>query len=123
MQHLFLTPQLSQQAKIKGFTDPCFGFYTMSKDVMKVERLRNNALHVNSDLGRISAPLYQQIIHWLFNKGFYLDDQWLPHERLWICDLRNRSGDLIWEDPVKDPILSLEQAWERAIEKALHFMT
>jgi hypothetical protein len=59
----------------------------------------------------------------LFNKGFYLDDQWVMPEGFWICDLRDLAGNLLWEDDgTRDSVQSLQQAWERAIERALNLI-
>jgi hypothetical protein len=89
MKHLFLSSGLAQLAKKKQFNEPCFGYYDLAKDKMVVTYLRKGALHLNSEWSTVSAPLYQQIIYWLFDKGFYLDDQWVVPEGFWICDLRD----------------------------------
>lgn len=70
MQHLFLPYDLALLAKEKGFDEPCFAYYLQG-----IFHTENNGAF-NSESNRVlslspmkdyfSAPLYQQIIDWMF---------------------------------------------------------
>lgn len=67
LKHLFVPYYLAVQMKEKGFKEPCLGWFPNS-DTKKVE-FTPNVLWVHSEGGsNIPAPLYQQVVDWLFKE-------------------------------------------------------
>lgn len=122
MNQLFIPPELAQVAREKGFDEECLGYFKARRGKILFRLVGEAAAHRNSERLTISAPLYQQIIQWLFSRGIYLEDSWISTDQVWICDLRDRSGNLIWEDSTDNKSLMIQDAWNRAIARALHFL-
>lgn len=61
MKNLFIPYKLAIIAKDKGFDEPCLAHYDLGK--LLIASLENNKYKE-----RILAPLYSQIIDWLFEK-------------------------------------------------------
>lgn len=84
LQHLFVPLELARLAKEKGFNEPCLNFYSANNEEMKGGRLHYNSQnwqnysgdYKNSTLtpGLLcaAAPLYQQLVDWLEQKGVIL---------------------------------------------------
>lgn len=67
MKHLFVPYEIALKLKEKGFNEPCFGaYYQDDKELVPLKWFDNNNLRV--DLGKITAPLYQQVIDWFRRK-------------------------------------------------------
>lgn len=100
MNTLLLSYELSLLAKAKGFDLPClfgYGGYT-PKDKWDNELLSANAIagslidwnSANTPSGRISAPLYQQMIEWLQTKKIFI---WLEPTGSWKYSVHFRYED------------------------------
>ena len=75
MKHLFVPYELALKLKEKGFDEPCYGCRITVDNLFK----NNDDVHVYSEPknynnwnGRLSAPLYQQVIDWFETKGIYI---------------------------------------------------
>ncbi len=82
MEYLFVSPEIANQLKEKGFTNPCLAYHT-SVDGIRIHPNINTDYGINSyptmycaeinkdgtpTKGVMSAPLYQQVINWLLDK-------------------------------------------------------
>lgn len=63
MKHLFLPYELAIIAKEKGFNEPCFAGYDNHGYLKLAEVTFQSAID-----GCCQAPLYQQIVDWLFEQ-------------------------------------------------------
>ena len=61
---LFVPYELALKLKEKGFDEPCFGSYIQQVLHYKLPEKHTVLLQ---------APLYQQVIDWLFNKNIFID--------------------------------------------------
>ena len=68
--NLFVSYELAKLAKKKGFDEPCIGGYTLSEpELFSVieEYGFKGKIHNNSE-GITCAPLYQQLVDWLYKE-------------------------------------------------------
>lgn len=73
MKKLFVPHNLALLAKEKGFDDQCIGKFKDNNLTLLSYSWNNSELSIHND--GISAPMYQQLIDWLFrNKVLYLYD-------------------------------------------------
>ena len=119
---LFVPSKLAQTLKLKGFDESCFGWYDLAKGGSELRRPPKSELHRNSEWSSISAPLYQQVILWLFSKGYILQTEWLSKEKFWICDIYDRNGNLMFSHPAELGCASIQEAWNWGIEKAITYI-
>jgi len=69
MKHLFVPYKLALLAKEKGFDEDCVGYYLSKSELEPVIQANSNPNKDAPDWkNTISAPLYQQLIDWLFEK-------------------------------------------------------
>lgn len=69
--NLFVTYELALKLKEKEFDEPCFAYYqdTYGLHLQYIKHEDKNPLINNANTDAIiSAPLYQQVIDWLFKK-------------------------------------------------------
>ena len=119
---LFLPSNLAQTLKTKGFDEPCFGWYDLKRGESELLHPPKSELHRNSEWSSVSAPLYQQVILWLLNKGFVLQTEWLPKEKAWLCDIYDKRGDFIFSHPAEQACQTIQEAWNLGIEKAMAYI-
>lgn len=107
MKEQFLPLGLSQQLRNKGFNEPCLAkyakwntdemeLYPHSQEFSKgpyIEYTCNS--HYENDENKITAPLYQQVLDWFWNKYeigicFYRD-----HRGMWFNISYNESRKIL----------------------------
>lgn len=130
MKHLFVPYELALILKEKGFDEPCLGRYRDKKfqlySVIK-EHCYNSDPISNKD---ISAPLYQQVIDWFYNKHriFVEADGYIIDSGEYDGCYGFKATIRVAEN-YKEKILfaqgefpTREKAWNKAIEEALKFI-
>lgn len=76
MKKLFISYELAEQLKIKGFNEPCIAFYSIEKkELLTVHQFSNFEFNfgTNDDnkfltIKVVACPLYQQVIDWFREK-------------------------------------------------------
>jgi len=72
MKNLFVTYEIAKQLKEKGFNEPCLAVYDITQGNEQTAKLHKHPADcINGDSihpAAITAPLYQQVIDWLFEK-------------------------------------------------------
>jgi hypothetical protein len=66
----FIPYKLALELKKLGFDEPCFGYWKMS-DCLIEEKTRTDGYTHADQL--CSAPLYQQVVEWLRQKGIIIE--------------------------------------------------
>ena len=113
MKHLFIPYELALQLKEKGFNEDCFGCYYKDKTF---------AYHPDSDVS-VDAPLYQQVIDFIRDKGIVISIYNNASGYLWNRAKTEGGTDLGWSEyngPNESGVWdSYYEALNNAIEEAL----
>ncbi len=69
MNHLFISYELAQKLKEKGFDEKCLRFYNHRQELRSTidEGISNSDVVQVCSEGSVAAPIYQQVIDWLRN--------------------------------------------------------
>ena len=103
MKHLFVPYEIALQLKEKGFREECFAYY--QDNLLEFSSPTFHQKHKNSidnigtvhwnmeDIDDVSAPLYQQVIDWLWNNYKILIYPYLiPDKTNTVMWCSNNSG-------------------------------
>lgn len=128
---LFVPFEVAQLADKAGFTQGCIAWFEPDTKIFHVLGQEPdidypNQWHTTFKTPEIiQAPMYPQLIKWLFDQGLNLHHSWLPCEQKWGCDIYAVEGDLLWSDHaagIGGKFDTLEEAWTVAITKAIEFV-
>lgn len=122
--------QLAEMLKQKGFNEKCLFFYPFDSDKPIYGESKPNGFDYNNEETTLSAPMYHQATEWI-RKNHQLE-LWLKTE----CSANEVFGYigcihrimatetpfiLVNED--LDPKLTVEEVFDKTIEKALNLIT
>lgn len=126
---LFVSTEIAILAKEKEFDEPCLMFFHKNRgldiELVKTKKVTNSGLYSTINHDWITLPLYQQLIQWLFKKGYYLHDYYLSDEKKFGCDVYDLNGGLLFSDFARDvggKYNTIEESWDTAIKEALNFI-
>lgn len=120
MKHLFVPYDLALQLKEKGFDMPCLGYYDGDDDgVWNDEPERELLLNDHNKHGKLSAPLYQQVVDWFReNKGIHIQPQFHFHDKGYKIG-KIPIGRSSYTGPYNKSYKTYYEALNKAIKEAL----
>lgn len=65
MEKLFVSKEIAQKVKEKGFNELCLAYYDGEKLLFSTDNNQNSIISSSKKSNKVSAPLYQQVIDWI----------------------------------------------------------
>lgn len=120
----FVTYEISQKLKEKGFNEPCYGYYHLNGGDDSFEFCGNDSFDFLNSLNRfrIAAPFISQVLKWLREETKINVNMRLYKENGWYYTIQNYKGEPLYSQLTNTDELypSYEEAVLAGIEYVLN---
>jgi hypothetical protein len=115
MKHLFVEYPIALELKNKGFSEECMARWFKVGGEKPIFILNTSPSNENNDIITI-APLYQQVIDFLFKFGYFIQTGICGDDTIFMVIYHKNNGIIYNEKGFKDNYEALNKAIEQALK-------